>query len=264
MLGKCAHRKPAQLDFRRFRTYFWSLEFRLYLSHNSCFATFGGRAVGGPPCHNAACFFFEPNSLDLQEAQSIDKNTKTKANILGRGIMWSPHCQGPKSTFPVRHVISCLRGCVSRRKGLWEGPGTGVAGRWAECASRSQSSSFTWQSYWFDPKWVFEALTPLFIAWSWKTANQRGELAGWPAEPRRVWLSHARWQRCHMAAKTTPQCQVVRQPCGPSFSTCRWEKRGTEAFLRLHRSVSEVAQLVTDWVGSKKPDSWFGIFPSFI
>lgn len=23
----------------------------------------------------------------------------------------------------------------------------------------------------------------------------------------------------------------------------------------------EVAQLLSDWAGSKKPDSWFGIFP---
>lgn len=83
MLGRCAHRKPKQPYSSRLWKYFWSLEFRLCLLQNSCFATILATLSSEPLCRNTACIFFEPNSLDLQAAQNIDKTYQNQEQHFG-------------------------------------------------------------------------------------------------------------------------------------------------------------------------------------
>lgn len=85
---------------------------------------FWARLLSGPLCHNTACIFFEPDSLDLQAPQNIAKNNKNQKQTTFWGEVSYDHLtsQGQvQLAFCTRSsLVSGMRCGVSRGQGLWE------------------------------------------------------------------------------------------------------------------------------------------------
>lgn len=99
---------------------------------------FWARLLSEPLCRNTACIFFEPNSLDLQSAQSIAKKNKTQNKQhfgeRGHAITSLPRAKFNSLSTP-GYLLWAVCG-MSRKQGLWEG----TAGQVGKVCPQVQSS----------------------------------------------------------------------------------------------------------------------------